>query len=426
MSGQFIWNNGPIVEKSNPATPYEALARFLEYRDERLMNGRVGLLGNQTAHDLGSNQYLAEVLNRRGVLKRIFLPEHGLFAELQDQLPMVGTDPYAMWGLDSGVEFCSLYGEEEDSLIPDTDKLKDLDALVVDIQDVGSRYYTFGTTLRYVMEALAGMRWKGTVYLLDRPNPAGRKVEGTPLPESYESFVGSPGIPHRHGLTLAELGLYFWKQMEAEFDLVGFAAGKAAAESPWDPQTTWTLEIPPSPNMPHAVTPWIYSGQCLLEGTNLSEGRGTTRPFEWFGAAYLPANSIFQANREESPFQVDGGFLRPHRFIPMFHKQGGQVCEGFQIHLKRGQENRYHSLEHTLQILKWAQSVAPDAFRWRTEKYEYRSDRPAIELLAGDDCLLDYLRGDTPWEQVTLRLRAAEAAWRKARESELLYSAPFV
>lgn len=423
MSGKFIW----IQDHDNPSQvdrSHGGLSRFLDYQDDCVTQGRLGLLSNQTAFDVGSNRYLAERLNERGVLKRVFLPEHGLFAELQDQKPMVATDPYRMWGLDSGVEFCSLYGEEETSLIPPESQLKDLDGLVVDIQDVGARYYTFATTLRYVLEALAQMNWSGAVYVLDRPNPAGRLVEGTPLPAQYESFVGSPGIPHRHGLTLAELALKFWKPLQASYDLIGFAADQAAAESPWDESTSWTLEIPPSPNMPHSVTPWIYSGQCLLEGTNLSEGRGTTRPFEWFGAAFLSAEEIFRSPRDVAPFKVAGGYLRPHRFIPMFHKEAGKVCEGFQIHLKQRQARNYHSLAHTLQILKWTQQTAPDAFRWRTEPYEYRSDRPAIELLAGDEVLLDYLRGDLPWDRVVDRLQEGELSWMESQSEGLLYSSP--
>ncbi|MBI3394980.1 MAG: DUF1343 domain-containing protein, partial [Spirochaetia bacterium] len=229
-----------------------------------------------------------------------------------------------------------------------------------------------------------------TVYVVDRPNPAGRSVEGTRLPAAYESFVGMPGILHRHGLTLGELLTYVHSSASMRYPLIVqkfahdgsdghgsavYAQHKADGEAPSAPRPTWI--IAPSPNMPSPVTPLVYSGQCLLEGTNMSEGRGTTRPFEIFGAPYLDWSGVPSA---------PGAVLRPLMFIPTFHKHKDEVCRGFQIHVT----GPYHSLLHTLRILRWARETF-ETFSWREGVYEFRSDRPAIELLCGDPILTDYV-----------------------------------
>lgn len=382
----------------------DPMQRFLDRTDESLQEGRLGLLCNHAAFCLATGRYLWDALAERGRLCRLFVPEHGLFAELQDQVPLAATETYE--GLGLGAEIVSLYGNTEDTLAIAPDQLADLDALVVDIQDVGSRYYTFATTLSYVFDALAASGRELAIFVIDRPNPAGRQVEGTPLSPEYASFVGRPGLPHRHGLTVGELARFYLAQTGAAVQL---EVERLRGDETWS-------GVAPSPNIPSLSTALVYSGQCLLEGTNLSEGRGTTRPFELFGAPFL--DWIWQG---ATPPPARGAVLRRTRFVPVHQKHAGVECHGFQIHLTGGP---YHSLAHTLQLLRWIRQRSGDAFQWRRETYEYRSDRPAIELLAGDDLLLAYLRGSASFDEVQVRLGAAEQEWVSQARQYLIYEEP--
>ncbi|MDH5657239.1 MAG: DUF1343 domain-containing protein, partial [Spirochaetia bacterium] len=369
-----------------PLTHFQdPLSRFLSVRDEVLFNGKVGLLSNQISFHPETGEYLFQILERRGSLKRVFIPEHGLFGELQDQIPLTATEIYS--GLIKNTECISLYGLKEESLVVQPELLSDLDALVVDIQDVGSRYYTFATTFSYILDILHENSIHLDIYIIDRINPAGRQIEGIPLDKKYSSFVGRTGLLHRHGMTIGELSLFYKNQIQGRFNIhiirlsdpeketmrtisnpSGSSAGISVVWQPW-----W---ISPSPNMPTEFTPLIYTGQCLLEGTNLNEGRGTTRPFEIFGAPYL--KNVFS---ESKTLSRPGAILRPLKYIPSFHKHAESVCNGFQIHLT-GQP--YHSLLHTVEILRHFQENEND-FEYLKGVYEYRSDLPAIELLAGDE-----------------------------------------
>ncbi|MFQ5505911.1 MAG: DUF1343 domain-containing protein [Planctomycetota bacterium] len=381
----------------------DPVRRFLERRDEVLHEGRLGLLCNQSSFDPEAGEYLFESLDRRGNLLRLFVPEHGLFGELQDQVPLGATAVYRDLGL--GAEIVPLYGETEDSLRVAEKDVRDLDALIVDVQDVGSRYYTFQTTLGYVLESLASMKKELIVFVIDRPNPAGRQVEGSPLEPPHASFVGSPGLPHRHGLTIGELARFHLARCSAPVDL-------SIVELRGDERPS---DIPASPNMPGRTTALVYSGQCLLEGTNLSEGRGTTRPFEIFGAPYLG----WIARTEPPP--AKGAKLRRTRFVPTFHKHCGELCHGYQIHL--GGEP-YHSLSHSLRLIRWIRENSSADFAWREGAYEFRSDRPAIELLAGDPLLLDYLHGRCSLEEAERWLEHSEEEWIRTASRWTLYDEP--
>ena len=398
---------------------------FLEAELPRLQarGARVGLLTNQTAYAFSRQAYLFELLARGGVLRRVFIPEHGLFAELQDQVPLQSGQIYRELSSDDslrGVDFVSLYQDVEESLVASRDVLEDLDVILINIQDGGSRYYTFATTASYLFESLKEHRLSPELLVIDRPNPAGRQVEGSILAENFASFVGRPGLPHRHGLTLGELARFFAADLKLELPLKIIrdpAAMERSLKSPATQLSTW--HISPSPNMPGPFTPLVYSGQCLLEGTNLNEGRGTTRPFEIFGAPYL--QFLHRLPASEWP-RAHGAVLRALRYVPTFHKFGGQVCSGFQIHLTGEQ---YHSLAHSLRILSWVRKHAPEDFAWHSGVYEFRSDRPAIEILAGDKMLLDYLRGDSPdFGPVAGYLKSAEQAWIETAGEFLLYPVP--
>ena len=372
-----------------------------------IRDGQIGLLCNQTAFDAGSGRYLFQLLAEKFNLKRLFFPEHGLFAELQDQVPLDSSGAYRFLNMDC--EFRSLYGSTDKTLRVDAADLSDLDALIVDIQDVGSRYYTFATTLSYLLEKIAAHKPGLLVYIIDHPNPAGRKVEGTPLDPVYESFVGRPGLVHRHGLTIGELALFYQHQIGAELNLEIAKYTNTGASG----LTTW--DVPPSPNMPGPYTPLVYTGQCLLEGTNLSEGRGTTRPFEIFGAPFL--TDTFKVNAWP---HEPGAVLRPLKFIPTFHKHAQQVCSGFQVHLTGPS---YNSLAHSLKFLRYVKDHF-SAFEWRTQEYEFISDKPAIEILAGDEALISYLYGEEKYSAVREKMTQEELKWMDTASQFLLYSQP--
>ncbi|MBN1154168.1 DUF1343 domain-containing protein [candidate division KSB1 bacterium] len=381
----------------------DSLSKFLSMNDPVLYDGRLGLLCNQTSFSYDRRHYLFNILAKRGNLERLFLPEHGLFAELQDQVPLVSTQLYDYLHL--GIEIISLYGDRESSLVVDPAYLNGLDALIVDIQDIGSRYYTFATTVSYIFDVLASQHIDIEVYVLDRPNPCGRQVEGTRLNQKYASFVGRPGLPHKHGLTIGELCQFYIQQTDSKFKL-------HIVPFDWNARIpTW--EIAPSPNMPTSVTPLVYTGQCLLEGTNISEGRGTTRPFEIWGAPFM------QWIHGDDHFpQSPAAILRPIRFVPMFHKHSGVVCDGFQLHLT---DRPYHSLEHSLRMINYIRSKSGSDFHWRDEAYEFREDKPAIEILAGDDMLIHYLSGDIGFDEVVKKIVDEEESWINEAAAYLLY-----
>lgn len=395
---------------------------LLEQPDTSLRGGRVGLLCNQSAWHPENGEYLFQTLYKRGVLKRVFMPEHGLFGELQDQVKLDQTDSYNFLGLDQECEFISLYGSNEESLTAQIDKLTDLDALVVEMQDVGSRYYTFNTTLYNLFKTLRDNSIDLPIYLIDRINPAGRQVEGTMLRGEYASFIGIEGILHRHGLTMGEMAHLFHNDLNAKFPLhiISYEAEKVNKELlPWS--------INPSPNIPGLFTSHFYSGQTLWEGTNVSEGRGTTRPFELFGAPFLKdyvsqhIKNQMNGHKQESPLSDPGVFIRWTLFIPTFHKYKEQICYGFQLHPKPGEP--YHALAHNLCIINDIAKNCSD-FEFLSGKYEAGNNRSAIELLVGDPLLLSWLKDQVSWNDVKEHMKIEEQKWIRKAKKVLLYSAP--
>lgn len=367
-----------------------------------LRKSRIGMITNQSA--FGPNgEYHFQTIRKRYDLKKIFLPEHGLFAELQDQVSGSGL----RYDLE-GVEFVNLYGDHESSLVPDAVSLEGLDLILVDIRDTGARYYTFLTTAYYFLEEIG--RWNSSgkqeisVLVIDSSNPAGRRIEGTPLQKEFESFVGVRGVLHRHGLTPGELLSYYADEFSINVKLKTIRKGWYRDENG---EFAW---IPPSPNIPFRSTCYVYSGQCLLEGTNLSEGRGTTRPFEIFGAPYLDEKKEgFRRELERS--QKDVFVLRPLKFVPTFHKHKDLVCGGYQILLRKPE--KFHGLYFTLKFIRMLREEYPDDFAYRDGAYEFRSDKPAIELLVGDRILLDYLGGKENDFRILEYMKESERDWKK-------------
>ncbi|MDP4265381.1 MAG: DUF1343 domain-containing protein [Bacteroidota bacterium] len=368
----------------------------------------IGLLCNQSGWHKRTGKYSFQSLADTGKLKKVFIPEHGLFGEWQDQVKVDDTSAYK--NLTGNIEWISLYNSVSHSLTASASQLRELDTLIIDIQDTGCRYYTYTSTAWLLLKKITDLGLNITVIVFDKPNPAGRQVEGTRIKEGYASFIGLEGLPHRHGLTIGELCVYFKNRLQGKWQLIVDAVNKKEF-----------VFIPPSPNIPTLSTCAVYSGQCLWEGTNISEGRGTTLPFETIGAPFL--NWVFTDdwNNSRHPVYNRNCYIRPLLFIPVFHKFAGEICRG--IHLLVHRKEKYHSLSHSLQLIKYIKKRSP-AFEWRQGSYEAFNDKKAIELLIGDQLLLDYTENKTRWKEVKLRLEGEEEGWIKEVSPFLIYKSP--
>lgn len=374
-----------------------------------ILGKTIGLVTNQSAvtQDL---RHSARVLaaGRGWKLKMLFGPEHGIWGEAQDMAQVEHSrDPL------TGLPVHSLYGESKEKLVPPADLLKSLDALVIDMQDIGSRYYTFIYTMALCMRAAAPLGVK--VIVLDRPNPIdGIHLEGNIREEKYSSFVGMFPLPTRHGMTAGELARYFNACFNHGSDLEVVPMRGWKRWMWWgDTGLSWVI---PSPNMPTVFTAAVYPGMCLIEGTNLSEGRGTTHPFEFFGAPWLDPFKLADALNH---LDLPGVVFRPHYFMPTFQKHAGKVCGGIELHVidRRG----FEPYRTGMWCVKVARDLNPEQFDWRREPYEFESDRLAIDLLAGSDRFRKIVEaGGNPdtwaseWEE-PLR------EFARAREDFLLY-----
>ena len=386
--------------------------------DLLLKGGNLGILCNQTAWHPETGEYLFETYAKKGNLKRVFIPEHGLFGELQDQVKLDTTEAYN--NICKDVEFVSLYGNSEESLYAAANKLSDLDVLIIELQDVGCRYYTYISTIFNLFKTLKKYEIGLSVYIIDRPNPAGRQVEGTMLRAGYRSFIGVEGIPHRHGLTIGEMAYFLHNEINAKFPLhiISYKATHANKDLlPWS--------IPPSPNFPGLFTAHFYSGQCLWEGTNVSEGRGTTRPFELFGAPLMEELATYNGkhglenwNDPSGPLYDEGVFVRWMKFIPTFHKYKDECCYGFQLLLNPNMQ--YHALAHNLRILRFLNDNC-SGFGYRPGKYEAENDKTAIELLLGDKELIDFVKGEGDWADIKEHIKVEEQKWIRKSKKALLY-----
>jgi molybdopterin-guanine dinucleotide biosynthesis protein MobB len=300
-------------------------------------------------------------------LVRLFGPEHGIDGSAEDMISVVDSVHSA-----SGLPARSLYGSAVSSLSPSEDDLRDIDVLICDLQDVGSRYYTFVWTICLAMEACA--RAGKAVVVCDRPNPIGIDVEGEPQKPGFLSFVGLHPLPVRHGMTVGEISLLYRKAKNLDLDLTVVPMRGWAFGAGWPSSAQW---VHPSPNMPTLDTAFVYPGGCLVEATNLSEGRGTTRPFEQVGAPFL--NGPRMAERLNS-LGLPGVGFRAVNFRPAFHKHAGETCGGVFQHVT--DRKRYRPYETGLRVIEAARAIAPKAFSWRKESYEFES-KPAIDLLTG-------------------------------------------
>jgi uncharacterized protein YbbC (DUF1343 family) len=371
---------------------------------------RVGLVTHPAAvaSDLRhAHQLLAEASGVK--LAALFGPEHGFFGDAQDLIGVSdgnATDP--------GLRVHSLYGNTFESLKPTPAQLRDLDALVIDLQDVGSRYYTFVSTMFFCLEAAAENKLLAMV--LDRPNPLGGVVvEGPTLHPRFASYVGLEPVCTRHGMTMGELAQWYRKRhtLSGEFQLVP-CEGLTREMYFEDTGLPWVL---PSPNMPTVDTAVVYPGQCLIEGTNLSEGRGTTRPFELSGAPWIDPNRLARSLEEEG---LPGVVFRPTWFRPTFQKFAGRNCGGVQLHVT--DRAAFQPVRTSLAVLATMRDLSGSNFDWRRETYEFVSDRLAIDLLFGNDRERLALEAGRSPREIARTWESEESAFRKQRAEFLLYS----
>lgn len=384
-----------------------------------LAGRRVALL----AHPASTTRDLTHSLDALAALPDIkltaaFGPQHGLRGEKQDNMMESSDfiDPVHK------IPVFSLYGEVRR---PTAAMLDTFDVLLVDLQDLGCRIYTFVTTLRYVLEAAAQHR--KAVWVLDRPNPAGRPVEGLTLRPGWESFVGAGPMPMRHGLTLGEMARWFVAtlKLDLECEVVTLAG--------WQPEAApgfgWPLGarewVNPSPNAPNLSMARCYAGTVMLEGTTLSEGRGTTRPLELFGAPDIDAAALLTEMHKLAPRWLTGCKLRPCWFEPTFHKHAGLLCQGIQIHVEdpaHYDHGAFRPWRLMALAFKALRRLRPDYPLWRDFPYEYEHDRRAIDLINGSPLLREWV--DDPAAvpaDLDAPARRDEAGWLAASPSCRLY-----
>ncbi|MET0152852.1 MAG: DUF1343 domain-containing protein [Candidatus Binatia bacterium] len=346
-----------------------------------------------------------------------FGPQHGLRGDKQDNMIESAdfVDP------PRGIPVFSLYGQVRK---PTGAMMDCFDALLVDLQDLGTRVYTFVTTLRYVLEAASSHR--KAVWVLDRPNPIGRPIEGLRLREGWESFVGVGPLPMRHGLTMGELARWLVRRLNLDVEL------EVVTMSGWEPEQPpgygWPLGDRPWVNpSPNASNPWMarcYPGTVMLEGTALSEGRGTTRPLEVLGAPDIDPWALSERMRSLSPEWMLGCRLRTCWFEPTFHKHGGTLCGGLQIHVEGPEYDhaRFRPWRLIALALKALRALSPQREIWRDFPYEYERDRLAIDLINGGEGLREWVDDPAATPADLDRIAGPEEeAWRDERDAVLLY-----
>ena len=383
-----------------------------------LAGRRVALLAhpasitNDLVHSLDALNCLGDVR-----LSAAFGPQHGLRGDKQDN--MVESRDFIDPA--SGIPVFSLYGEVRR---PTAAMMDTFDVLLVDLQDLGCRIYTFVTTLLYVLQEAAA---KGkSVWILDRPNPIGRPVEGLTLRPGCESFVGAAAMPMRHGLTMGEMARWFVKTLRIDVDC------QVIPMEGWEPHSPfgygWPLGrrtwVNPSPNAPNLWMARAYPGSVMLEGTTLSEGRGTTRPLEVLGAPDIDAGALIHEMRALAPGWMRGCKLRPCWFEPTFHKHVGKLCSGFQVHVEDAAYYDHESFRPWRLFalaFKALRRLRPDYPLWRDFPYEYENDRLAIDVINGSDLLRRWVDEDSAPADLEALTAPDEAAWLSERAPVLLY-----
>ncbi len=385
------------------------LERLLTDERELLRGRRVGLLCNPVSVDCRL-RHAADLIHGdpQWELVRLFGPEHGVRGAAQDMIA-VDTEHDQRTGL----PVVSLYGTDTQSLRPSAQQLEGIDVLVCDLQDIGSRYYTYVWTVAHCLETAA--ECGVSVVVCDRPNPLGGElVEGGTVRDGFESFVGHHPVANRHGMTLGELiGLYRQeRKLDAELTVVPLRGWRRellfdGCDLPW---------VMPSPNMPTLDTALVYPGLCLVEGTELSEGRGTTRPFELVGAPFVVPDTLA---REMNDQQLPGVIFRPTWFLPQFQKHAGAQCGGVQLHVT--DRRAFRPYLTGVVLIATLRRLYPEDFQWRTRAYEFVRDKPAFDLLTGNEVVRTLIDEGGSTEALRESWAEEEHAFLERRAPYLLY-----
>lgn len=372
----------------------------------RLGKKKIALIANQTSVTPELN-YSWNELREKGVrLKKIFSPEHGLFATEQDQIA-VNCQP------ELECEVISLYGNSAESLLPSKSLLDGIDLVLFDIQDVGSRYYTYVNTLALFMEAVSGIDIE--IVVLDRPNPLGGTiVEGALLDPAFRSFVGIFPVTVRHGMTAGELGYLYmdYKKLDLNYSVITMEGWRRSMLFP-ETELPW---IPPSPNMPSFATAEVYPGMCLFEGLNISEGRGSTTPFQLSGAPFIKPDALAERLRE---FRLEGLLFRPVWFKPTFNKFCGEVIGG--IWLQVTDHDRFRSFATGVAMTAAIHELYPNELRFLQGVYEFNDTTPAFDLLAGNSTIRTSILEGCDTSQLLASWECDEAAFSKIKSAFHLY-----
>lgn len=372
-----------------------------------LKNKRVGVVANPASIDARFQHIARATANEPDVsLAAIFGPQHGYRADVQDNMVETGHTQDRT----RGVPVYSLYSETRE---PTADMLKGIDVLVVDLQDVGSRIYTFVYTMAHCLRA--GKKHGVPVTVTDRPNPIGGvQISGPMLRSGFESFVGQFPIPMQHGMTIAELARFFNEAcgIGAELTVVPMENWNRSMYYE-DTGLPWVM---PSPNMPTVDAAVVYPGTVLFEGTNVSEGRGTTRPFELIGAPWVDAEAL--AAKLET-YNLPGVHFRPVVFEPTFQKHAKQACGGCQIHVL--DRERFRAVHTAIAVLAEIRAQNKTRFEWRAPPYEYEHTKLPIDILAGSSQLREQIESDVPVKAIAESWGPDDDRFRRARESFLLY-----
>jgi len=374
----------------------------------QLKGSRIGLL----VHPASVNRKFMHsstlfLKSKKFRLKALFGPQHGIRGETQDNM----VEWHGFLDKQTGLPVFSLYGNTRR---PEPSMLKDIDAMAIDMQDIGSRYYTFIWTMELCMRAC--LETHKSIIILDRPNPlSGNITEGPVLDAAYASFVGQRPLPVRHGMTIGEIGNYLHHEFYPSLDLYVIRM-QGWKRRMWHDETglPWVM---PSPNMPTHDTAIVYPGMCLFEGTNISEGRGTTRPFEIFGAPFIDPEALSTHLKE---FRLRGAVFRPMYFEPTFQKYAGNLCGGAQIHVT--DRKKFKPFKTAVAAIKAIHDLYPDQFFWKQPPYEYEFEKLPIDILAGTDRLRKEIEHGEDIERIEDRWQEECSQFDKSyRKKHLMY-----
>lgn len=379
-------------------------------RFKSLQGKKIAVLSNQASINRHFQHVLEVMLpyhqQKYLEIKAVFGPQHGLWGHTQDNM----IEWEGSLDVQSGLKIFSLYGQYRK---PIPAMLSDVEVFLIDLPDVGSRYYTFIWTMALVMEACQENNIR--VIVLDRANPiSGVQVEGTVLDPLFQSFVGLYPLPQRHGMTMGEIALYLKDHFFSSLKLkvIRMRRWKRAYYFP-QTQFPWVM---PSPNMPFWETALVYPGMCLLEGTNLSEGRGTTRPFETFGAPWIDGRRLcHELNTQNLP----GVFFRPVQFLPTFQKYRDEICEGAFIHVT--DKSAFQPVVTTISLLQIIYRMYPDDFNWKNPPYEYEYEKMPFDILAGNGWLRPMIEHQTSLHIIQQKMEEEVEVFRPIRQKYLLY-----